>query len=735
MKFFISYSSTYRAVIAELEKDLEAIGYDVWFDQELEGGQLWWDEICKNIRSCDLFLLCLSPEMLASEPCRLEYTFAHELGKPIFPLVVNEIETHGLPDILSHTQFEDFTEPRSKAKERKLNHAIYNAVETIRSKRAANGDSVRVPDVENPPVPYVSLEAIRESLEQDEVDPITQDRISKALRKEFIGKESGVEEAYELLLVMARHAATTDVIRGEVIAELFRGLGGVQRVIAEPELLRPELQKPLIAALERYHGNDAYRAEVEDMIAGLRESPGLDPAFRRELDRILLQTVRGVELLVANPAHITPDLHGPLLAALEQYYDDATVRTDIIALIATLRQYPALDPDLRRAIDHLLVQSLAGLTVIVQSQGQSSLETLVLVVGELKQYVGHPETRDEARELLAKLRAALDENHDLRTEIDLALVDTLDAVRRLMRVQDTLTADQQTQIVSVLLENVEQNESVDLYQALLARPDVTEETTAMQFRFDAHRREIFGKNPEYARWLAYKDNDRAQWRQWADKASLQPIPLFLDAGLFLMLGITAGILITLFNIQFGEWQMTLPGPAAIDIFPGYERLGLAAVGTLLYLAVAWRIEFRLIVGWWRMLLVHVLAMVSMLTWTQIFLQLISPTVYQGFTLGLVAATFAGVGAGFLVGMFVDRKKGVLEYLNIGYITGTVMGLMVGFVGGLLLMLVYGFRDGGIFLLAFFVGAIVLTPAVALLTGLLRMTRNGAYTVPESQKET
>lgn len=734
MKFFISYSSTYGEVIAELEKDLEAIGYDVWFDQELEGGQQWWDEICKHIRSCDLFLLCLSPEMLASEPCRLEYTFAHELGKPIFPLVVSEIETHGLPDILAHTQFEDFTEPRSKAKERKLNHAIYKAVDTIRSSRAANGESGSVPDVENPPVPYVSLEAIRESLEQDEVDPITQDRISKALRKDFIGKESRVEEAYELLLMMARHDATTDTIRAEVMAELFKGMGGVQRVIAEPELLHPDLQEPLVSALARYHSNDAHRAEVQEMIAGLRQFPDLAPAFRQELDRILLQTVRGVELLVASPAHITSDLHDPLVAALTQYYDDAAVRTDIIDLIAALRQYPALDPDFRGEIEHLLVQSLPGLTVIVQSPEQSSLETLHLVVGELTQYLEHPETRDEAHQLLADLRAALDESHDLQSEINLALVDTLEAVRRLMREQDTLTADQQTRIFGVLLEHVGQNESVDLYQELLARPDVTEETTALQFRFDAHRRDFLGKNPEYARWLAYKNNDRAQWQKWADKKYLQPIPFFLDTGLFLMLGITAGILMTLFNIQFGEWQMTLPGPAAIDIFPGYQRLGLATAGILLYLVLAWRIEFRLIVGWQRMLVAQLLAMVCMLLWTQIFLQLISPTVYQGFTLGLVAATFAGVIGGFFVGTFSSREKGVIDYLNNGYITGVAMGLMIGFVGGLLLMLVYGFRNGGIFLLVFFIGAVGMTPAFGLLTGLLKMARNGAYTVPAPQQE-
>ncbi|MCX7111260.1 MAG: toll/interleukin-1 receptor domain-containing protein [Proteobacteria bacterium] len=63
---FISYNRTSEAIVKTLADDIEALGHNPWFDQELSGGQAWWEQVLKQIRDCDVFILILSPESLDS---------------------------------------------------------------------------------------------------------------------------------------------------------------------------------------------------------------------------------------------------------------------------------------------------------------------------------------------------------------------------------------------------------------------------------------------------------------------------------------------------------------------------------------------------------------------------------------------------------------------------------------------------------------------------------------------
>lgn len=106
---FISYNREYESIVRLLEKDIEALGHSVWFDQELSGGQSWWDKILETIRHCDIFVLALSPEALDSIACNREYDYAARLGKPILPvLVADGISSNLLPPALSQIQFVDY---------------------------------------------------------------------------------------------------------------------------------------------------------------------------------------------------------------------------------------------------------------------------------------------------------------------------------------------------------------------------------------------------------------------------------------------------------------------------------------------------------------------------------------------------------------------------------------------------------------------------------------------------
>ena len=52
-RVFISYSRSDVERVAELKRNVEAYGHEVWIDQHLSGGQQWWREILKRIREGD----------------------------------------------------------------------------------------------------------------------------------------------------------------------------------------------------------------------------------------------------------------------------------------------------------------------------------------------------------------------------------------------------------------------------------------------------------------------------------------------------------------------------------------------------------------------------------------------------------------------------------------------------------------------------------------------------------
>jgi len=109
IKIFLSYSRKNEEVTTNLARHFEALGHVVWFDQGLSGGQVWWDKILEHIRQCDVFVFVLSPEALESAACKLEYNYAHDLNKPILPvLVAEEVNINLLPSVISRIHFVDY---------------------------------------------------------------------------------------------------------------------------------------------------------------------------------------------------------------------------------------------------------------------------------------------------------------------------------------------------------------------------------------------------------------------------------------------------------------------------------------------------------------------------------------------------------------------------------------------------------------------------------------------------
>lgn len=110
-KIFVSYSREAKAAAEALVADLENLGHDVWFDQDLSGGQAWWDQILATIRDYHVLVFVLEPNALNSTACRRELSYAAELGKPVLPvLVADGLSTNLLPPELSIIHWVNYTQ-------------------------------------------------------------------------------------------------------------------------------------------------------------------------------------------------------------------------------------------------------------------------------------------------------------------------------------------------------------------------------------------------------------------------------------------------------------------------------------------------------------------------------------------------------------------------------------------------------------------------------------------------
>jgi len=105
-KIFISYSRNKVELITELVDDLKILEHQVWFDQDLEGGQAWWDKIISEILKCEILIFVLCQDSLQSLACKRELNFAIDLGKNVIPIIFSDenVSYNLLPPELSKIQ-------------------------------------------------------------------------------------------------------------------------------------------------------------------------------------------------------------------------------------------------------------------------------------------------------------------------------------------------------------------------------------------------------------------------------------------------------------------------------------------------------------------------------------------------------------------------------------------------------------------------------------------------------
>jgi hypothetical protein len=231
MRIFVSYSSQNRPAVKSLVADLVSLDHDVWFDQELSGGQVWWDTILDQIRTCELFVFALTGLSIKSEPCRLEYTYAYELSKPIIPvLLTNDVNIALLPVILQERQFVNYIN-QDKAALLALNNAIHNTPPAL-----------RLPDpLPTPPgIPISPLATLQAEIEKTSLPYESQIALFHRI-KDYIDDPQYHNDALVLMKELEQHPSLLAAVFKEINAYLSEiEPGRAPEPPSQPELGRVE---------------------------------------------------------------------------------------------------------------------------------------------------------------------------------------------------------------------------------------------------------------------------------------------------------------------------------------------------------------------------------------------------------------------------------------------------------------------------------------------------------------
>jgi hypothetical protein len=249
MQIFLSYSRKNQEKAKMLAKDIQDLGHSVWLDQELTGGQTWWEQILSKVQRCDVFIFALSPESLDSTACNREWDYAHKLNKRILPVLVTDISQNLLPSELSIIQFVDYRKPHEKQVAFILNKALQNLPPP---------QPLPNPLPEAPEVPISYLSNLKDEIENLPSDFDSQIALYHRL-KDNLGNVDEYQDTRELLIklkghedLLAKVAREIDVLLANTPAPSSRQAPHVESGRVEKEnYLRPlrVLLKPVQSRL------------------------------------------------------------------------------------------------------------------------------------------------------------------------------------------------------------------------------------------------------------------------------------------------------------------------------------------------------------------------------------------------------------------------------------------------------------------------------------------------------
>jgi hypothetical protein len=88
---FVCYAHDERDVVLEVAEWLRGQGFQIWYDEAIEAGSRWSDDLARAVDGCAAFLYFLSPRSVSSRYCLDEVHFALECGRPIVPVEISPV--------------------------------------------------------------------------------------------------------------------------------------------------------------------------------------------------------------------------------------------------------------------------------------------------------------------------------------------------------------------------------------------------------------------------------------------------------------------------------------------------------------------------------------------------------------------------------------------------------------------------------------------------------------------
>lgn len=289
MGLFVSYSSRDRSALNNLLSALRRAHEEIWFDEELGAGEVWWHTILENIRDCEVFIFAMSTNSLDSKPCLAELRYAQQLGKPILPVQIGPISSIRVTP-LAEVEAIDFQTP-----------TVDSGIQLTTAVREAQDRARPLPSPlpEEPPVPFAYLMRLATTITGPDLDPRQQTSLMSELKAGL--EEDGDDEAarrdiIELLCALRDRPDVTYRTRTDVDAVLA-ALPETSRTAMSP-LPRAETTGPLTTPAAAW-GPPSGPVPTYHPPA-VPQLPFEPPAARRPRSRVLPWVIAGmVALLLA----------------------------------------------------------------------------------------------------------------------------------------------------------------------------------------------------------------------------------------------------------------------------------------------------------------------------------------------------------------------------------------------------------------------------------------------------
>ncbi len=169
----MSYARGDEGVVKTMARAFEAARREVWYDHDLDGGDIWWPTILDRIRSCHVFLFALSDNSLESRACLAELDYAEKLDRPVLPVRVGPVvKPHANP--LATMQYVPFL--------------VDDAVSAFAVLAAADRSAERCPPLPaplppEPPIPFAYLKQVTHQIDAGELTPSAQLEVIAELRR------------------------------------------------------------------------------------------------------------------------------------------------------------------------------------------------------------------------------------------------------------------------------------------------------------------------------------------------------------------------------------------------------------------------------------------------------------------------------------------------------------------------------------------------------------------------